>query len=114
LRIAESLVEDLSYRDKGEANQILAIALAEAMYDPVEELLKQPLSDLYYYVLRLSQMLTSYELAENPGNCSIELEPDRHSILMHQAKFLIHHGSSEVLSYRRRQLFMGTIIILLI
>ncbi len=107
LRIAESLIEDLSYHDKTEANEILAIALAEAMYDPVEELLKYPLADFNYYVLRLSRMLTIYELAENPGNCSIDLEPDRHSILMHQAKFLIHRGSSEVLSYRRRQLLYG-------
>jgi len=107
LRIAESLIEDLSYRDKGEANQILAIALASAMYDPVEELLKRPLSDLYYYVLRLSQMLTLYEPDDNPDDYSSQLEPDRHSILIHQAKFLIHHGTSEVLSQSRRQLLYG-------
>jgi len=97
----------LSYRDKGEANQILAIALAEAMYDPVEELLKRPLSDFYYYVLRLSQMLTGYGPTENPEEYCIQAEPDRHSILIHQAKFLIHQGTPEVLSYRRRQLLYG-------
>lgn len=107
LRIAEALIEDLSYRARGEANQILAIALASAMYDPVEELLKRPLSDFYYYVLRLSQMLTGYDPTENPDEYCIQADPDRHSILIHQAKFLIPHGNSEVLTCRRRQLLYG-------
>ena len=94
LKIAESVIEDLSYRDKEEANQFLAIALAELMYDPVEELLKQPLSDFYYYVLRLSQMLTGYGPTENPDEYSLQAEPESHGILIHKREIFDSPGNS--------------------
>ncbi len=107
LKIAESLIKEKSHREQAEAEQILALALAEAMYDPVEELLNRPQSDFCYYVLRLAQLLTSCQPTEIPDESSIELEPNRHTILIYQAKFLLHHGTPEVLGHRKRQFLYG-------
>ena len=104
---AEALIRNASYRNQQEANQFLATLLAEKMYEPVEEVLKHPLSDFFYYVLRLPQRLTVPRLIENPDEYCQQVLVDKYSILVHQAKFLISHGSSQVLTPENRQFLYG-------
>lgn len=109
LNLVEGLLVNQGYQDL-EAHQNLAEMMAEMIYDPVEDLLKQPLSDFFYYVLRLSQLITSSTTVtplELPDERYQHFSVDCHSIMVQQARFLIKHGESEILTATKRQLLYG-------
>ncbi len=78
--------------------------------NPSRDLLEQPRSDFFYYVLRLSELLadlTRYTPLQLPDDYYGQLIADGRSIMVHQARFLIAHGSAEVLTLARRQFLYG-------
>lgn len=88
----------------------LSAMMARMLYDPTRDLLEQPLSDFFYYVLRLSELLadlTRYTPLQLPDDYYRQLTADGRSIMVHQARFLIAHGSAEVLTLARRQFLYG-------
>ncbi len=106
LNLAATTLVDLGYGEP-ETNQPLVKAVAELIYDPLEELLDQPLSDFFYYVLRLSQLLSANHPPESPSRQDQQNSLDKHSILIRGAKFLLRHGTREVLSPTKRQFLFG-------
>lgn len=109
LDLVEGLLVNQGYQDL-EAHQNLAEVMAEMIYDPVEDLLAQPLSDFYYYLLRLSQLITSSTRVtplELPDERYQQFSADGHSIMVHQAQFLIKHGEPEILTPTKRQSLYG-------
>lgn len=109
LNLAEGLLVNQGYQPL-EAHQNLAEMMAEMIYDPVEDLLAQPLSDFYYYVLRLSQLVTSLTKVtpiELPDEQHQEFPRNVQGIMAHQARFLIAHSSPEILTPARRQFLYG-------
>ena len=60
--------------------------------------------------MRLSELLaelTRYTPLQLPDECYGHLTADGRSIMVHQARFLITHGSTEVLTTARRQFLYG-------
>lgn len=88
----------------------LSEMMAGMLYNPTRDLLEQPLSDFFYYVLRLSELLadlTRYTPLQLPDDCYRQFTADGRSLMVHQARFLISHGSAEVLTIARRQFLYG-------
>ena len=68
----------------------LSEIMAEMLYNPTKDLLEQPLSDFFYYVLRLSELLrdlTRYIPLQLPDDCYGQFRADGRSIMVHQARF---------------------------
>ncbi len=60
--------------------------------------------------MRLSELLaelTGFTPLELPDECYGQLVADERSIMVHQARFLITHGSAEVLTFQGRQFLYG-------
>ncbi|OWY64506.1 hypothetical protein B7486_46885 [cyanobacterium TDX16] len=110
LEIAENILERQGYSSDSQLFRELSTLIAEALYDPIEDLLTKNLSDRFYYTLRLSQLCKNLILStplELPDEKYSTLKADVDSILVHQAKFLAAYGSTEILSYNERQLRYG-------
>lgn len=108
LNLAETIIRQYNHLEREEANRNIAQIIAEAWYDPIEELLKQSLSDTFYYVLILAQLLANqHRYIDNPDEYYAQMEADNHSILVHQAKHLVSHGSEEVISWEKRRNLYG-------
>lgn len=88
----------------------LSEMMAGMLYNPIRDLLEQPLSDFFYYVLRLSELLadlTKYTPLQLPDDYYGQLTANGRSIMVHQARFLITQGSAEILTLARRQFLYG-------
>jgi hypothetical protein len=110
LDFASALLRNQGCTDNQVYYHSLSEMMARILYNPTKDLLSQPLSDFFYYVLRLSELLaelTKYNPLQLPDDCYKQLTADGRSIMVHQARFLITHGSAEILTHARRQFLYG-------
>ena len=110
LDFASALLRNQGCTDDQAYYHSLSEMMAGMLYNPTSDLLEQPLSDFFYYVLRLSELLaelTRYTPLQLPDECYGQFTADGRSIMVHQARFLITHGSTEVLTTARRQFLYG-------
>ncbi|KJH69592.1 hypothetical protein [Aliterella atlantica] len=110
LDFASALIRNQGCTDEQFYYHGLSEMMATMLYNPTRDLLEQPLSDFFYYVLRLSQLLadlTRYTPLQLPDERYGQLRADERSIMVHQARFLIAHGWAEVLTPQERQFLYG-------
>ncbi len=110
LDLASALLRNQGCTDEQFYYHGLSEIMAGMLYNPTKDLLEQPLSDFFYYVLRLSELLadlTRYTPLQLPDDCYGQFRADGRSIMVHQARFLISHSSAEVLTIARRQFLYG-------
>ena len=110
LNFASALLRNQGCTDDRVYYYSLSAMMAGMLYNPTRDLLEQPLSDFFYYVLRLSELLadlTRYTPLQLPDDYYGQLAADGRSIMVHQARFLITHGSAEVLTPQGRQFLYG-------
>ncbi len=110
LDFASALLRNQGCTDEQFYYHSLSEMMARMIYNPTRDLLEQPLSDFFYYVLRLSELLadlTRYTPLQLPDDYYGQLIADGRSIMVHQARFLIAHASAEVITPQRRQFLYG-------
>ena len=110
LDFASALLRNQGCTDDQAYYHSLSEMMAGMLYNPTSDLLEQPFSDFFYYVLRLSELLadlTRYTPLQLPDDCYRQLAAHGRSIMVHQARFLITHGSAEVLTPQGRQFLYG-------
>jgi hypothetical protein len=63
---------------------------------------------VYYYTLQLARLLTiTHQYVNNPDKHYCNLEASKQNILIHQARYLISQGSSEITTWEIRRYLYG-------